>query len=89
MPQDQRLYCLIELAVVLKQMGSDKDPVWKEIPILELGNDEKCRLILKGLRQVLPLLLQHLPDDNPTEFIKTYKTLGEFLSKYSSTLAII
>ncbi|KAH9211163.1 hypothetical protein DL95DRAFT_512008 [Leptodontidium sp. 2 PMI_412] len=86
-PGDQRLRCLMKLAAVLKQMGSDKDPVWEEIPFPELDNDEKCRLMLKELRQLLPLLLQHLPDDNPTEFMKVYKTLGEFLSEYSSTYA--
>jgi len=67
----------MRLAAVLKQMGSDRDPVREEIPFPELDNDEKYRLMLKGLRQLLPLFLQHLPDGNPTEFMKMYKTLGE------------
>ncbi|RDL32945.1 Uncharacterized protein BP5553_08384 [Venustampulla echinocandica] len=70
---DPRLCCLKKLAAVLKQMGSNKDPVWEEIPFPELDNDEKNPLTVNELRQ---LLVQLLPDDNPTEFMKVYKTLG-------------
>ncbi|KAF9767794.1 hypothetical protein IL306_014977 [Fusarium sp. DS 682] len=84
---DRRLHCLMKLAAALKRMGSEKDPVWGEVPFPELDNDDKCRLMLKRLRELLPSLLQLLPDDDLTEFMQIYKALGELLSKNSSSFA--
>ena len=51
---DRLRQCLVALAAVMKQMGSDKDPIWEEIPVPEPDNDEKYRIMLKELGSVSP-----------------------------------
>ncbi|KAL7904035.1 hypothetical protein GGI35DRAFT_464162 [Trichoderma velutinum] len=76
LPDDLRRLCLRKLAAVLKQMGSDKDPVWEEIDVSELKNDMKHQLMQKGLFELFPLLLDHIPDHDPTTFMQIYNILG-------------
>jgi hypothetical protein len=79
LPRDTRFRCLEKLSAVLKEMGSDKDLVWKEVAIPELEND--------AIRVFVSTLLEDLPDDNPTEFMQIYEILGESPIKFLSILA--
>ncbi|KAI5455794.1 hypothetical protein BGZ63DRAFT_397949 [Mariannaea sp. PMI_226] len=74
-PGDLRLSFLKKLAVVLKQMGSSKDPIWEEANIPAFNNGETWRLMREELRRLLPSMLRLLPDDNPTDTMKIYSVL--------------
>ncbi|KAL6836938.1 hypothetical protein V8C40DRAFT_228754 [Trichoderma camerunense] len=76
LPGDGRRLYLLKLAAVLKQLGSDKEPTWEEIDVAKMRNDIKHQLMQKGLFELCPELLDCIPDDNPTEFMQIYKSLG-------------
>ena len=64
-------------------MGSSKEPIFEEIKIPELEIGEKLQLIREELMRSLPAMLQLLPDDNPTDTMKLYRSLGELRYDFS------
>ncbi|KAJ4862291.1 hypothetical protein T069G_03245 [Trichoderma breve] len=76
LPGDRRRLYLLKLAAVLKQLGSDKEPTWEEIDVAKMRNDTKRQLMEKGLFELFPELLDCIPDDNPSEFMQIYNSLG-------------
>lgn len=85
LPGDGRRLYLQKLAAVLKQLGSDKEPTWEEIDVVKMRNDIKHQLLQKGLFELFPEVLDCIPDDNPTEFMQIYNSLGESTFKPIST----
>ncbi|KAL6794460.1 hypothetical protein J3E68DRAFT_406842 [Trichoderma sp. SZMC 28012] len=76
LPGDGRRLYLQKLAAVLKQLGSDKEPTWEEIDVVKMRNDIKHQLLQKGLFELFAEVLDCIPDDNPTEFMQIYNSLG-------------
>ncbi|KAK4066127.1 uncharacterized protein Triagg1_8195 [Trichoderma aggressivum f. europaeum] len=74
LPGDGRRLFLQKLAAVLKQMGSNKEPVWEDIDLSKMRNDIQDQLSEKGLFELFPELLDHIPDG--TEFMQLYNSLG-------------
>ncbi|KAL7961058.1 hypothetical protein V8C34DRAFT_320308 [Trichoderma compactum] len=74
LPGDGRRLFLQKLAAVLKQMGSNKEPVWEDIDVSKMRNDIKHQLSDKGLLESFPELLDHIPDG--TEIMQIYNSLG-------------
>ncbi|UKZ76002.1 hypothetical protein TrVFT333_003698 [Trichoderma virens FT-333] len=76
LPDDLQRLCLRKLAAVLKQMGSDKEPVWEEIDVPWLKYDAMQQVDRVGIFDMFPELLDSIPDDNPTEYMQIYNILG-------------
>lgn len=76
-PGDKQLRLLLSLAAIMKKLGSKQVPVWEEVSLPALDNEEHFRNIREELMRSLPSLLQHISDDNPSEFMQLYMMLGE------------
>lgn len=76
LPGDKRRLYLLKLAAVLKQLGSNKEPTWEEIDVSKMKNDITHELSQKRLFELFPTLLDCIPDDDPTDFMQIYKSLG-------------
>lgn len=78
---DLRLAFLKQLGVVSKSLGSEKEPVWNELPNPEVQDNEGARLQSIEMRRILSRMTNKVDTewDTDNEFMLLYKCLGILL----------
>lgn len=84
-PGDRNLILVKKLAAVMDQLGSTKTPTWDEISPSDPHSPTALMDIWDKWVRIQSKQLQALPDENPTEFKRTYQTLGEPLGQIPAT----
>lgn len=85
-----RLSFLKRLAVISKSLGSKKEPVWMELPVPNVRDNEGARLKILEMRRMFARLInkKESEPDADNEFRKLYNCLGVFSLKSIACLCI-